>query len=307
MIRTLRRAESAGVTWIDVTAPSREDLIELGEAHGLHHMSVEDVLDPAHLPKFERIDEAVFVILRAFAPDREGTAVQDMTRKVAVYTRGNVLITIHRREVPVIGRLERHDPLTHAHGTCSPSCLMVALVHEVLNSYDQPLQAAETTLDRFDAAVFDRETMTPPLRAIHRLKGQVSLIRRLLWLTIGVVQKLSSPADRAGPLFQDLRESAETSHFYADRILESANDLLSTHLAVASHRTNQVVRILTLFSAFFLPLTFLAGVYGMNFAWMPELRVQYGYPAVLVLMSAIAAAVYFWFRRRGWLRRTSED
>jgi len=91
-------------------------------------------------------------------------------------------------------------------------------------------------------------------------------------------------------------------HFYADELLEDVNNLLSMQLALASHRTNEVVRVLTVFSVFFLPLTFIVGVYGMNFHFMPELRSPWGYPAVLVGMGLVTLAIYLWFRSRGWLR-----
>jgi magnesium transporter len=73
-------------------------------------------------------------------------------------------------------------------------------------------------------------------------------------------------------------------------------------LGLAAHRTNQIVRVLTLFSVVFMPLTFIVGVYGMNFQYMPELRERWGYPAVLIFMALVSLAIYVWFRRRGWLR-----
>ena len=100
-----------------------------------------------------------------------------------------------------------------------------------------------------------------------------------------------------------MQENAESYHFYADELLDDANTLLSVQLALASHRTSEVMRVLTVFSVFFLPLTFIVGVYGMNFEFMPELRHRWGYPGVLVLMAVVTLLIHGWFRRRGWLRR----
>ena len=91
-----------------------------------------------------------------------------------------------------------------------------------------------------------------------------------------------------------------------DELLDEANTLLNVQLALASHRTSEVMRVLTVFSVFFLPLTFIVGVYGMNFdtsrPWnMPELLQPYGYPAVMLFMAALAAGMLYYFRRRGWL------
>ena len=91
-------------------------------------------------------------------------------------------------------------------------------------------------------------------------------------------------------------------HFFAEELLEDVNNLLSIQLALASHRTNEVVRILTVFSVFFLPLTFVVGIYGMNFQFMPELRERWGYPAVMGAMGFVTLVILLWFRKRGWLR-----
>jgi magnesium transporter len=131
----------------------------------------------------------------------------------------------------------------------------------------------------------------------------VNLFKRMLWLTIGVVHKIAPPFERNAPLYQDVEENAQSYHFHADELLEEANNLLGIQLSMASHRTNEVMRVLTVFSAFFLPLTFIVGVYGMNFSFMPELEKHWGYPAVLLVMLAVSAIIFIWFRRRGWLGR----
>jgi len=117
-----------------------------------------------------------------------------------------------------------------------------------------------------------------------------------------VIQKFSGPQERSSPIIQDLREAAESYQFYADQLLDEAQNLIAMHLAVASHRTNEVMRVLTVFSAFFLPLTFIVGVYGMNFRYMPELEKRWGYPLLLAVMLTVSLTIFVWFRRRGWLK-----
>jgi magnesium transporter len=309
MIRTVQGAEPAGVTWIDVTAPTSEELSNLAGTYGLHAMYVEDSLDPEHLPKYERIDESTFIILRVYGerPDRTGSSIQDVTRKIAIFTRGDTVVTIHRSAQPALEKLEREHPRLHNGERCTPSCFLVSLTHEVLATYDKPLEDAEQTLNQFEADVFDPKTRSPDLLEIHQLKGKLGLIRRLMWLTIQVIQKFAGPQERASPMIQDLRETAEGYQFYADQLLDEAQNLIAMHLAVASHRTNEVMRVLTVFSAFFLPLTFIVGVYGMNFRYMPELERRWGYPMILAVMLAVSLAIFVWFRRRGWLRRGATE
>lgn len=310
MIRTIQRAEEAGVTWLDVTAPSREELTTLAREHGLHPMVVEDSLDPWHLPKFERIEDTTFIILRAFGerPDRTGNTAQDLTRKIAIFTRGETVITIHRAAQPACELVERDHVRQHRVGErCSPACLLVALAHRVLESFDRPLEDAETTLNHFEEQLFDRRTAAPALAQMHALKGNLGTIRRLMWLSQQVLQKAVPPTERTAPLFQDLREAADGYLFYAEQLLEEAQNLIATSLALASHRTNEVMRVLTVFAAFFMPLTFIVGIYGMNFQNMPELRQPWGYFAVLAVMAVVCLVIWVWFRRRGWLGAPDRD
>ena len=310
MIRTVLRSEEQGVTWIDVTAPTAEELHEVARAHRLHATSVEDCLDPEHLPKYERIDDALFIILRVWGeqPGRTGTAVQDVTRKIAVFTRGDLLLTIHRAELPAVLAVQKE--WTGRCGTgekATVPALLAAIAIATLGSYDAPLEEAEDTLQKFEQALFEPKVKPPDLLAIHQLKRRVGLIRRLLWLMTSVVTKVGGSQERSTPLYQDVRDTAESYLFYADQLLDETQGLLGTYLAVASHRTGEVMRVLTVFSAFFLPLTFIVGVYGMNFDVMPELRHKWGYPAVLLGMAVVVLVIMFWFRRRGWLRRVADE
>ena len=191
-----------------------------------------------------------------------------------------------------------------------PRCsyILADLVNASLATYDKPLDEAETTVEQFEKALFDPQQASPAQQKVHLLKRRVSLMKRLLWQTLIVVHRITPQSDRSSPHFQDVGENCESYHFYADELLEEVNNLLSIHLAMASHRTNEVMRVLTVFSAFFLPLTFIVGIYGMNFEHMPELHHPFGYGAVLLVMVAVSGLIFVWFRRRGWLRRpqTSE-
>lgn len=304
MITTVLTGKS-GFTWIDVVNPSREELDELAVTYSLHATAVNDCLDPEHLPKFERYGNISFIILRAFdegAP-ADGETVQQLTRKVAVFYCDKFFITIHRKDQAFLAQLREQHIARAKTREVRLSYVLTDLMNAVAATYEKPLDEADATISQFEAALFDRHRMAPSLQRIHVLKRRVSLVKRMLWLTIGVVHKMAPPFERNAPLFQDVEENAQSYHFYADELLEEVNNLLSIHLAMASHRTNEVMRVLTVFSAFFLPLTFIVGIYGMNFDFMPELREHWGYPAVMLIMLGISMVIFIWFRRRGWLRR----
>ncbi|HRP09043.1 MAG TPA: CorA family divalent cation transporter, partial [Gemmatimonadales bacterium] len=152
-----------------------------------------------------------------------------------------------------------------------------------------------------EEAVFTQRGRTFTTRDAFNIKRLLSLTRRILWQTSLALQKMMPPAERSDPLNQELRDTAEAYLFWIDQLTDEVNQLLQVQLSLSAKRTNEVMRILTVFSAFFLPLTFIVGIYGMNFHYMPELAVKWGYPAVLVAMAGVSAAIFIWFRRRGWL------
>jgi len=295
---------AGGLRWLDIVGPSRTELLELAEEFGLHATSVADCLDPEHLPKHERIGEVTFIILRTYdeLSEAEAADLQAMTRKVAVFFRPDLVLTIHRRDQPILAecRARFGDPGT-AERTLT--AVLTDLTLTVLGSYERPLEEMERALDAFEAQVFEPGPGAPAFRRIHFLKRRLALTKRILWQSIGVIQKMVAPAERAQPYFQDLRETAEGYHFWADQLLEETHNLLGVHLAMASHRSSEVMRVLTVFAAFFLPLTFIVGIYGMNFRMMPELAWPWGYPLVLALMAGVSLGIFLWFRRRGWIER----
>lgn len=289
--------------WIDVTEPSQVELHALAQELSLPETVVEDCLDPEHLPKHERLGgDATFLILRArdhAAPD-DASTVQALTRKIAVFFREGLVLSVHRVDLGEIRAVRERVASAGPEGLRTQSELVVALITAALGSYEKPLERAEAELERFERGVFDDDVPAPSLREAHNLKRRVSLTRRILWQTNTALQKLVPPSD-AGPLYQDMRETGDAYLFWVERLLDEVNLLLQAHLAMSSNRTNEVMRVLTVFAAFFLPLTFIAGVYGMNFERMPELESPGGYPATLLAMLVVAVVIFVWFRRRGWL------
>lgn len=313
-IRTVVEKSDPGFVWLDVVDPRADELTELVNDYGLHPLSVSDCLDPEHLPKYEAFEHHTFVILRAIDESAARTAdsVQGLTRKIAVFFGPAFLITIHRKDQAWLTALQQRClvGLTAKLGARSEGIqahLLAQLFNAVLDTYQSPLEAIEARLDQFDTKVFEGTDQPGPgfradLREIHLLRRQVILCKRLLLRTVDLTQRMVPSAGRAATLFRDAQENAESFHFYADELLDDVNTLLNVQLALASHRTSEVMRVLTVFSVFFLPLTFIVGVYGMNFAFMPELRHRWGYPGVLAFMALVTLVIYRWFRGRGWLR-----
>lgn len=309
-LRTIINSSDPPFAWLDLVQPTRAELTDIARGYGLHQMSVEDSLEPEHLPKYERIGSTTFIIVRAMdaeAPSHCST-VNEMTRKVAIFYGSDFLITIHRTEQPFLSLLrQKYETGSIPVGSAERRKgymprLLIEIINGAIETYEKPLGKSELVIDAFEATVFGEAEFSVTLHGIYLEKRRVTQMRRMLSHTLDAVQKLVPAAEPTAPLFQDIRENAESMHSYADELLEEVNSLLSIQLALASHRTSDVMRVLTVFSVFFLPLTFIVGIYGMNFEFMPELRQRWGYPAVIAAMGVVTLVIYGWFRRRGWLR-----
>ena len=310
--RTVIESADPPFRWIDIVEPTAEELKAVAAEYDLFPTLVADSLDPEHLPKFERVGQVNFVIARAYDEQSTDSAstVQELTRKVAIFAGADFVITIHRTDQPYFAKLRsryeeraaRAGPAGYSERRRSlPTRLLIELLNAAIATYEAPLEGVEARLDGIEDDLFRDVVTAALLRDVYMLKRRVTLVKRMLWHTLNATARMTPIGSPSAPLFQDVRENAESMHAYADELLEDSNNLLHIHLGLASQRTNRIVHVLTLFSVFFLPLTFIVGIYGMNFRYMPELEHRAGYPAVWAVMIVVTVAIYLWFRRRGWL------
>jgi magnesium transporter len=304
MVRTVLENKTTGFHWLDLVSPTSDELEQIAQKYGLHPTSVQDCLDPEHLPKYEKIENITFIIVRAHDESAlaDADSVQELTRKLALFIGDGFLITIHRRDQRYLTTiLEKwgRDPATRRN-------LLALILADILRNtaitYEQPIDRAFSKVESFEMETFKGGLGTRVIEDMYYLKREASLFRRMLKMTLDILPKLEAFKDHNAPAFQDLKETAESEYFYAEELLENVNNLLSLHISLASHRTNEVVRVLTLFSVFFMPLTFLVGIYGMNFRNMPELEMRYGYLGAWIGMVLVSAGIFLWFRRKGWLK-----
>jgi magnesium transporter len=287
--------------WLDVTDPSAEELFELAERYHLHPTLVEDCLQPTHLPKHEQSGDVTFLIVRAFDSDSpvEDTSVQGLTRNVAVFLGNRFLITAHMRDQTFL------LPILRTYRTAEGPVYLLSVMLEVLlaavETYQAPLEQAETQIHAFEAAILTDRRDTDHWDAVFRTQARLTVIKRMLWHTLNAVQRFVPRSERSLPLCQDLRERIESLLFFADNLLEDLRNLLAVQLSLAANDTNDVMRTLAMYSVFFMPLSFIVGVYGMNFEHIPELKWRFGYPSVWIMLALIAFSIWRGFRKRHWL------
>jgi magnesium transporter len=287
--------------WYDLLDPTPEELEQFGREHRLHPNTLRDCLQPDHLPKFEEFaDEVKFIILRRFSSpgDKEHHSPQDLTTKIAVFYSDKLLVTVHRKELPFLQQiLDCYIEPGRADQT--PEVVTKILFH-TLDSFAPYVDELEQEIDNYERSVFFTQPPRDVESELYFIRRRASVLREVLELTGHVIVKMTTTPEDTSSL-QDARELHTQLLAEYGRVRDDVVTLLHIHLSLGAQRTNDVMKVLTIFSAFFLPLTFIVGIYGMNFDFMPELRHPYGYYLTLAGMAAVALIIFLWFKRKGWM------
>lgn len=284
--------------WTDLVDPSYEKLNALAEKYNLHPALVKDCLQPDHLPKYERMDNYSFLIFRIHTDNNvaEADTVQLLTHKIAIFYGENFLLTVHRREHGFIKSLM--ERVNSGHCTSSRE-LLNALISACLETYEVPLGKLAKSVDYFEEIIFLRPKKIPLLKGLYYLKRKVDLLRRMLILSYAIIDAIDSSEGDVNT--RDIRDQYVKFQNMFDSLAENIHQLLAIYFSASSQKTNEIMRVLTILSVFFMPLTFIVGIYGMNFDVMPELHWKMGYPGVMALLVVVTVSIYFWFKRKGWL------
>ncbi|TAF67328.1 MAG: magnesium transporter CorA [Cytophagales bacterium] len=303
MIKILQEHDIFTFEWVYVTNPNEKEIKELAERYNLNKFWVEDCLQPAHLPKYEKLGDIDFMILRRYDEEAptNGATIREITRKIAVFYSDNLLITVHRAEQPFIQHLKEKyiDPQI-----CNtPIELLHKLLDFVLHTYEEPANQMAEKLNDYENLIFATKKQPNLLENLYTLKRRTDSIKRTLLLSRDIINYLRKLAHEKEDIIytrDTLDEFIHLENMY-ETLQEDINNLLNIYFSVSSQRTNEIVQVLTIFSVFFMPLTFIVGVYGMNFKYMPELEMQMGYWAVWGVMILITIVIFAIFRLKKWL------
>jgi magnesium transporter len=309
MGRQIIRHNQSSFRWVDVVSPETGELPELAREFSLHATLLEDCLEPFHLPKYESATEFnrdySFLMVRVVEePARpEAFTILELTRKIAIFAGKDFVLTIHRSEMDLIESLKRKwgERLPEYPGNPRDH-LLYDLLSRSIETFDREFERSETERDAIELAILDLRPGKYDIRSLYQLKRRASVCRRLLWLMNDAIGRLTRDASEGSRTYASgLRDDLENTLQYSEDLVEGLHQLLGIHHSLESQRSNEVMRVMALFSAFFFPLTLIAGIYGMNFKHMPELDLAWGYPAALVLMGLTSLGVWIWFKRKRWL------
>ncbi|MHB1044402.1 MAG: magnesium/cobalt transporter CorA [Thermoanaerobaculia bacterium] len=290
--------------WVDVEDPTDDEARALAEVCGFHHLTVEDALTPVQPPKVEEFEGYLFLLFRGLRPTDEGFELESY--KLAVYLGPSFLVTVHRRPVAAcreVSRLvlERDLPMES-----QMDRVLHALVDRMMDEILPILDRFEERLEGLEEAVFARSPHGEVLQELLGMKRQLLTIRRLVAPQremLGRLARRDLPfiEERTSHYFRDVYDHVARMEETTMVLTDLASGALEAQLSVASNRLNEIVKVLTIFSAIWMPLTFLAGVYGMNFEYLPELKLWWFYPALWGVWIVLAAGMLAVFRWRRWI------
>ena len=303
--------DQSAVIWVDMETPTEADEQVLLDVFHFHPLTVEDCRENRHYPKVEEFEGYLYFIVHGVradtSPDRFNTIELDG------FLGSNYVITYHHdyfRSIANVKQLLRTSPIACQRGT---PFLLHQILDQVVDYYSPVLDDFDTRIDKLEDDIFNlKRPNNQILSEIMELKRSVLRLRRISVKQMDILHRMSRgefpliPVDMR-PFYRDVYDHlvrvVDLSESYRDLISGS----LEAYLSVVSNRLNEIMKVLTIFSAIMLPLTFIAGVYGMNFENMPELRSRYGYFTVLGIMVFVAIGMLLFFRRRGWIGRAAEE
>jgi len=294
-------AEEGAVLWVDLHGRSEFSDELLREVFGFHPLAVEDVYKENHRPKVEDYDRYLYLILRGVSDSGQLESVQ--TEEMDLFLGKDFVVTHHSSPMATVDcavdqLLQDVRPLSRG-----PAFLAHALIDRMVDRFLPLGNRVINEVDRLEAATLAGED---ELARIVVLKGSIHRLRRLVASQRDVVARLARaefdeiPVE-AKPFFRDVHEHLAhlTETLEHERV--ELNSVFDAFHSLSAHRMNEIMKVLTLISTIMLPLTFLAGVYGMNFKHMPELESKYGYPILWGVMIFMSAVMVIYFRRRKWL------
>ncbi len=293
------------MTWLNIEGIHEVSILErLGECYGFHSLTLEDILNTEQRPKMEDHGDYIYVVLKMLHSN-EGNSV--VIEQISLLLGKNFVISFQEGMEgdvfdPVRERIRSGKGRIRKMGS---DYLAYALLDSIVDNYFIVLEKLGEKIE-----YLEEELVTNPTRAtlqsIHNLKREMIFLRRSVWPLREVISGLErgeSPLinDTTRIFLRDLYDHTVQVIDTVETFRDMLSGMLDIYLSSISNKMNEVMKVLTIIATIFIPLTFIVGVYGMNFKYMPEIEWRWGYPLILLLMAGIAVFMLFYFRRKKWL------
>jgi magnesium transporter len=303
--------DKSAVIWVDMEKPTSDDVRVLLDVFHFHPLTVEDCRENRHYPKIEEFNDYIYFIVHGVtadtSPDRFNTIELDG------FLGPNYVITYHHdmfRSINNVKQLLRTTPMACQRGS---AFLLHQILDQVVDFYSPVLDDFDDRIDKLEDDIFTlRRPNNEILSEIMDLKRSVLRLRRISGKQMDILHRMSRGEfalipEEMRPFYRDVYDHLVRVVDLAENYRDLISGSLEAYLSVVSNRLNEIMKVLTIFSAVMLPLTFIAGVYGMNFDNMPELHSRYGYYGVWIIMAVVAVGMLLFFKRRGWIGRSGKE
>jgi magnesium transporter len=274
----------------------------IGERYGMHVLELEDIVHIPQRPKAEVQGKHLFLVTRM--PLRKGEDLE--IEQVSLFVGENYVLTFQEKAVDVLApNRERLRQGVGPKRRMGPGYLAYALHDAIVDANFPHVEEIGTELEDLEGEVVDVQQPWM-LGDLNRIRAELLRFRRILTPQRDALSTMLK--DQNPYMGQDVQIYLRDTYDHLVQLLdvvesqrEIGSGILNTYLTLVANRTNDVMKVLTIMASIFIPLTFMAGIYGMNFAHMPELALEWGYPALLVAMAIVGVGMLVFFRRRGWL------
>ena len=292
------------VTWIQIEGVHETPIIEeIGEHFGVSHLLLEDLMNPNHLPKIEIHKDYVFIILKSLDYNAVSSTVS--REQISLIIGPNFVISLQENRSEIFTSIQNR--LWNTQGRIRKmrsGYLAYALIDVIVDNYFLVLDELSERIESLE-----EETIVHPtpevLTKINILRKELLLLRRPILplrdvITVILHEETPLLGENTSPYFRDVYDHLIQVIQMLEMIRMAVSGLFDTYNSAVSHKMNEVMKVLTMVATFFIPLTFIAGIYGMNFKFMPELETRWGYPAVLLVMGGIGIAMFIYFKVKRW-------
>jgi magnesium transporter len=295
---------SPTVTWLNIDGLAAEVLERTGDIFGIHPLILEDIQSTNQRPKIEDLENYTFIVLRMidYSDDRGGI----IGEQVSLVLGENFVLSFQERPGDVFdGIRERIRSGKGRIRGMGPDYLAYALMDAVVDHHFVVLEKLAGRVEDIEEELIDDPT-PQTLMVISKSKRELIELRKSVWPlreVIGSMERAESPliGKETSLFLRDLYDNTIQVMDTIESLRDTVSGMLDIYLSVVSNRMNEIMKVLTIIATIFIPLTFIAGIYGMNFVFMPELEVKYAYFAVLGVMLAVGLSMAYYFRRKGWL------
>jgi magnesium transporter len=296
--------DKPSVTWINIAGLGQQDVItEVGKLFKIHPLAMEDILNTYHRPKIEIYPDYLFVILKQLSYSQETFNLKKS--QFSIVWGKNFVLTFQEQESEIFNPIKKL--LKNDEGQLrklGADYLVYALIEIIVDNYYVILDQGGEKLELLEEILIKNPTLKNS-QTIHDLKMELLFLRKSVWPLREILSTLSKESldlvsDNTRIYFRDVYDNVVQIIEMIEALREMASDMMDIYLSSINNKLSEVMKVLTIISTIFIPLTFIAGVYGMNFRFMPELEWRAGDFLVLTLMGLVAATMLLYFKRKKW-------